>query len=115
MFKPLSPFQFNNRNVKDSFVLDVRTAAEYSTGNINGSFNINVDEIRNNLNKIPKGKKIMIYCGVGLRGYVASRILRQHGYDDVYNLSGGFKVYKQTMAEQSNPIFFNNLVEVEMA
>ncbi len=115
LFKPLSPFQFNNRNVKDSFVLDVRTAAEYSTGNIDGSFNINVDEIRNNLNKIPKGKKIMIYCGVGLRGYVASRILRQHGYDDVYNLSGGFKVYKQTMAEQSNPIFFNNLVEAEMS
>ena len=53
----------------------------------------------------------MIYCGVGLRGYIASRILRQNGYDDVYNLSGGIKVYKQAMAEQSNPIFFKNEVE----
>ena len=78
------------------------------------ALNIDVDDLRNHLNEIPKDKKIMIYCGVGLRGYIASRILRQNGYDDVYNLSGGLKVYKQTMAEQSNPIFFNNLVEAEM-
>ncbi|WP_282039491.1 CoA-disulfide reductase [Saccharicrinis aurantiacus] len=114
LFKPLSPFQFKKRSAKDSFVLDVRTATEYEIDTIDGAVNIDVDEIRDNLNKIPKDKKIMIYCGVGLRGYVAARILRQHGYEDVYNLSGGLKVYKQTMAEQSNPIFFEPvLTEVE--
>ncbi len=111
LFKPLSPFQFKKRSLKDSFVLDVRTAAEYAIENIDNALNIAVDDLRNHLNKIPKDKKIMIYCGVGLRGYIASRILRQNGYDDVYNLSGGIKVYKQAMAEQSNPIFFKNEVE----
>jgi NADPH-dependent 2,4-dienoyl-CoA reductase/sulfur reductase-like enzyme/rhodanese-related sulfurtransferase len=111
LFKPLSPFQFKKRNIKDSFILDVRTAAEYAIGNIDNALNIAVDDLRDHLDKIPKDKKIMIYCGVGLRGYIASRILRQNGYDDVYNLSGGIKVYKQAMAEQSNPIFFKNEVE----
>jgi len=107
LFKPLSPFQFKKRSSKDSFVLDVRTAEEYALDTIDGAVNIDVDDLRNHLNKIPKDKKVMIYCGVGLRGYVAARILRQNGYNDVYNLSGGLKVYKQAMAEQSNPIFFN--------
>ena len=106
LFKPLSPFQFKKRSSKDSFVLDVRTAEEYALDTIDGAVNIDVDDLRNHLNKIPKDKKVMIYCGVGLRGYVAARILRQNGYNDVYNLSGGLKVYKQAMAEQSNPIFF---------
>lgn len=111
LFKPLSPFQFKKRSSKDSFVLDVRTSEEYSIDTIDGALNIDVDDIRNHLNKIPKDKKVMIYCGVGLRGYVAARILRQKGYSDVYNLSGGLKVYKQAMAEQSNPIYFENEVE----
>jgi NADPH-dependent 2,4-dienoyl-CoA reductase/sulfur reductase-like enzyme/peroxiredoxin family protein/rhodanese-related sulfurtransferase/TusA-related sulfurtransferase len=115
LFKPLSPFQFKKRSAKDSFVLDVRTAEEYSIGNIDGALHIDVDDLRNHLNKIPKDKKVMIYCGVGLRGYVAARILRQSGYDNIYNLSGGLKVYKQAMAEQSNPIFFNNEAKIESA
>ena len=113
LFKPLSPFQFKKRSNKDSFVLDVRTSEEYAIDTIDGALNIDVDDIRNHLNKIPKDKKVMIYCGVGLRGYVAARILRQNGYDNVYNLSGGLKVYKQAMAEQSNPIFFKREVEAE--
>ncbi len=108
LFKPLSPFQFKKRSIKDSFVLDVRTPEEYQIETIDGAINIEVDKIRDNINKIPKDKKVMIYCGVGLRGYVAARILRQHGYEEVYNLSGGLKVYKQAMAEQSNPIFFEH-------
>lgn len=111
LFKPLSPFQFKKRSIKDSFVLDVRTAEEYNLGSIDGALNVNVDDIRNHLNMIPKDKKVMIYCAAGLRGYIAARILRQHGYDDVYNLSGGLKVYKQAMSEQSNPIFFKDEIE----
>ncbi len=108
LFKPLSPFNFKKRIKKDCFVLDVRTPEECSIDSIEDAVNIELDTIRQNLDRIPKDKKIMIFCGVGLRGYVAARILKQSGYDEVYNLSGGLKVYKQTMAEQSNIIFFNN-------
>ncbi len=108
LFKPLSPFKFAKRIKKECFVLDVRTPEEYSIDAIDDSVNIELDKLRENLDRIPKDKKIMIYCGVGLRGYVAARILKQNGFDEVYNLSGGLKVYKQAMSEQSNAIFFTN-------
>jgi len=120
LFKPLSPFKFQKRIKKECFVLDIRTPEEVSIDAIEDSVNIELDKLRENLDRIPKDKKIMIYCGVGLRGYVAARILKQNGFDDVYNLSGGLKVYKQAMSEQSNIIFFSNeekqeeKVEMEM-
>ncbi|WP_142533056.1 FAD-dependent oxidoreductase [Saccharicrinis carchari] len=108
LFKPLSPFKFAKRIKKDVFVLDVRTPEEFSIDAIEDAVNIELDAVRKNLHRIPKDKKIMIFCGVGLRGYVAARILKQNGFDKVYNLSGGLKVYRQTMDEQSNAIFFSS-------
>lgn len=76
-----------------AFIIDVRTAEEHEFGNIEGSVNIPVDEIRKRLVEIPADKTIIVYCAVGLRGYTTSRILMQHGYKNVYNLSGGYKTF----------------------
>lgn len=83
------------------FLLDVRTRAEFGQGNIEGSVNIPVDELRQNIEKIPKGKPVVLYCAVGLRGHVATRILRQSGLDDVANLAGGYKTYSLAMRKYS--------------
>lgn len=88
------------------FLLDVRTKEEYQLGTIPGSVNIPVDEIRKNLYKIPKDKKVIIFCGVGLRGYVAYRILAQNGFENIYNLSGGYKTYEHVTQKQSNEDIF---------
>ncbi|MDP3665499.1 MAG: rhodanese-like domain-containing protein, partial [Sediminibacterium sp.] len=56
--------------------------------------NIPVDEIRQRLAELPPDKKIYIYCEAGLRGYLAHRMLRQNGYEEVYNLSGGYISWK---------------------
>lgn len=74
-------------------LLDVRNADEYEAGNINGAINIPLDELRKRLAEIPKGKTIYIYCQVGLRGYLAQRILLQNGFPDVFNISGGFRLW----------------------
>jgi len=74
-------------------LLDVRTQKEHRAGSIERSINIPIDELRNNLGAVPKDKIIVTYCAVGQRAYIANRILKQHGYDTVYNLSGGFKTY----------------------
>lgn len=87
-------------SVKD-FLLDVRTAHEYSLNHIDGAVNIPVDDLRNSLDKIPTDKRIILYCGIGLRAYLAYRILIQKGFTNVYNLSGGFKTYSSVMCEQS--------------
>lgn len=75
------------------FLLDTRTADEYRLNHIEGAVNIPLDELRNRLPEIPAGKRIIIYCAVGLRGYLAYRILTQHNFSEVYNLSGGLKTY----------------------
>lgn len=75
------------------FLVDVRLPSEHKSGHIPGSVNIPVDELRNRLSELPKDKKIIIYCQIGLRGYLAHRILRQSGFDNVVNLSGGFKTW----------------------
>lgn len=92
----------------DIFLLDVRTVEEYSLGHIEGSINIPVDEIRKNIDRIPKNKKVIIYCGVGLRGYVAYRILSQNGFQNLFNLSGGYKTYEHVTAKQANEDIFTN-------
>jgi peroxiredoxin family protein/rhodanese-related sulfurtransferase/TusA-related sulfurtransferase len=92
----------------NNFILDVRTPDEYELGYIEGSVNIEVDQIRNRIEEIPKDKKIIIYCGVGLRGYFAARILMQKGFTEVYNLSGGYKTYEHATCKQSNEDIFES-------
>ena len=80
-------------NSDKDFLLDVRTADEYNLMHIKNAVNIPVDELRLRLDEIPQGKRVVVYCAVGLRGYVATRILMQKGFTDVSNLSGGIKTY----------------------
>lgn len=74
-------------------IIDTRTPAEFELGTISGAVNIPVDDIRKRLNEIDKNKPVVVFCAVGLRGYIAARILMANGYD-VRNLSGGYKTYQ---------------------
>lgn len=94
---------------KDLFLLDVRTPDEFEMGSLPGAVNIPKDEIRTHLADIPQGKKIVVFCGVGLRSYLVERILRQKGFNDVSILSGGLKVYKAAIQDQNNCGIFNEL------
>lgn len=75
-------------------LVDVRTPDEFALGNIAGSVNVPLDDLRERLAEIPSDKPVWVYCGVGLRGYLASNILKEHGYKEVRNLIGGIKTYK---------------------
>ncbi|QZN75480.1 FAD-dependent oxidoreductase [Paenibacillus sp. DR312] len=86
--------QLSERQPEQSILLDVRSELEHRNGNIPGSINISVDELRQRLHELDISKDIWVYCQVGLRGYTASQILRQHGFN-VKNLSGGYKTYRQ--------------------
>ena len=73
-------------------LLDTRTVSEYSRGHIEGFRNIPVDELRERLDEVEKGKPVYVICQSGLRSYIASRILEGTGYE-AYNFSGGFRFY----------------------
>jgi len=77
----------------NDILIDVRDSHEFAANHIHGAINIPVDQLRNRLNEISKEKTIYIYCQIGLRGYLAQRILLQNRFEKVFNISGGFKLW----------------------
>jgi rhodanese-related sulfurtransferase len=75
-----------------TILLDVRTTQEFSGGHLPGARNLPVDELRGRLGELPRDRRILAYCQVGQRGYIATRILLQHGFDAA-NLGGGYRTW----------------------
>jgi len=108
LWKPFFPQDVANIPA-DAFRLDVRNPEELAeNGEIPGFVNIPLNQLRGRIGEVDLSKAIYITCAAGLRGYVASRMLEQHGAKEVYNLSGGYTVYSQYikdlagMADDSN-------------
>lgn len=80
------------------FLLDVRTPGEYQMGAIDGFVNIPVDTLRDHLDRLPLDKPIYVTCQVGLRGYLACKILSGHGFS-CHNLGGGYRLYHSVQAD----------------
>lgn len=78
---------------EQQMIVDVRTPSEVQTGAIGGAVNIPLDELRGRLDELGKDKELLVYCGVGLRGYLACRILSQKGFK-CRNLTGGYATYR---------------------
>ena len=71
-------------------VLDVRNLTEHEASHIEGATNIPVDELRFRLDEVPRGRPIVVHCKSGFRSHLALRILKENGWTDVRNLTGGF-------------------------
>ena len=96
-------------------LVDVRTPEEFAAGAVEGAINIPLDSMRQSLDRIPADKPVVVYCAVGLRGYLASNILRQHGFKDVRNLIGGLKTYRAATSGIETPRPFASRVSEETA
>lgn len=94
---------------KGGFLIDVSTKAEFDIGHIKGALNYPIDELRSTLNELPKDKPIYVCCRVGLRGYLANRILRQNGFNS-FNVDGGYRSYAQLKIKIDNERFSVNNV-----
>lgn len=84
-------------------LIDVRTSAEVATGTIPGATNIPLASLRNKLQDLDKEKEYLVFCKVGLSGYLACRILSQNGFK-CKNLSGGIKTFSMFNAGQNESI-----------
>lgn len=82
--------EFMAYDKENTTVLDVRTDIEFNNGHVEGAINIPVDNLRERITELDSNKEILVYCQVGLRGYIAARILKHHGFK-VRNLTGGYK------------------------
>jgi NADPH-dependent 2,4-dienoyl-CoA reductase/sulfur reductase-like enzyme/rhodanese-related sulfurtransferase len=82
-------------------LVDVRTAAEFALGSIPGARHIELDTLRVQLASLDTEKPVVVFCQVGLRGYLAARILLQHGFCQVKNLSGGYQTWSVAIGQQA--------------
>ncbi len=71
-------------------VLDVRNLNEFEAGHLVGALHIPVDELRFRLDEVPRGRPVVVHCRSGFRSYLGVRILKENGWSDVRNLTGGW-------------------------
>ena len=92
--------------MEQALILDVRTVPEYESGHLPGAMNVPHVQVRAHLDEIREaaaGRPLRVHCASGFRSYMAERILRQSGFDDVANLSGGILTLKMAMADGLAP------------
>lgn len=86
----------------DALVLDVREPEEHALGAVPGAVNVPLGQLRGRLDELDRSRRIVCCCQVGLRGYLAERILKQNGFDAA-NLSGGYLTWKMFHHERRQP------------
>ena len=101
--QPLYWRELREADLSQVALIDVRTPEEYALGTIPGAVNVPLDELRERLAELPRDRALWLFCGVGLRGYLASNILRGQGYREVRNLVGGIKTYRAATAVIQRP------------
>jgi len=85
------------QTMKDYTMLDLRSNAEIQKYPVRSDFQIPINDLREQMQKLPRDKKIICLCQSGLRSYLACRILEQNGYNNVYNLTGGYWSFSTTL------------------
>ena len=101
--KMISWREFQAMDTESTLLVDVRMPGEFAEGSIEGAVNIPLDGSRAEYRNLPKDKTIVVFCAIGLRGYIAARVLMQLGYN-VLNLNGGYRTYAAVTAGQGNPV-----------
>lgn len=91
-------------DIEGSFVVDVRIPASYNTKTIDGAVNIPLASLRERAGEIPTDKKVILVCDSGYTSYLASRILIQKGFNNVYSLMAGMKLYKEIQRDKENKV-----------
>ncbi len=87
-------------DIQDAVLIDVRIPESFKAKTIAGAINIPIGELRNRIDEIPKDKKVILFCNTGYTSYLASRILVQHGFNNVYSLMAGIKLYNEIQRDK---------------
>ena len=104
--------EVNETEEKDVILLDVREEAEVMAYSIPNAINIPLGKLRDNLSKLDKSKKIIVFCAVGVRAYNGVRILKQNGFENVKIYPGGVRFYEANHpTEKETPVIEKSVAE----
>ena len=91
-------------DLEDGYLIDVRPQEIFEVSTIEGAVNIPVNELRERISEVPQDKKVILFCNTGYNSYVASRILIQNGFNNVYSLTGGITLYKELKKDKAGVV-----------
>lgn len=103
-YMPIRAEELLEEKTENIQIVDVRETEEHDLGRIAGSIHIPLGELRERLDQLDPGQEIITYCSVGLRSYLASKILTNRGFKKVRNLNGGYRTYQALKNEQENKV-----------
>ena len=98
-YTPIQAKELIQDHYAEAQIVDVREYEENELGEIPGSINIPLGQLRDNLDRLDPNRTVVTYCSVGLRSYFASRILKNSGFSEVHNLNGGYRTYQALVSE----------------
>lgn len=102
-----------NLDSNNTVLIDTRVSEQYQMGHLEGAINIPLEQLRDSLDKIPRGKKIILYCNIGYSGYLTSQILKQNGFEEVYNVSGGYRTCSVAMKNHFEKIIKKEIMSTD--
>ena len=102
-------FEQNYANEKP-LLIDIRKKSEFDSEHVIGAVNIPLNQINSNLAAFPKDKPFVLYCNSGYRTMIAASILKQRGWDNFKDVSGGFKNIAKTHVPRSVYVCPNTLL-----
>ena len=85
-------------SIDDLQLIDIRNPGEFALGAIDGAAAMPVGQMPGRLSEIDPAKSTVVYCAGGYRSSVAASYLRNHGFEDVSDLLGGYGAWVQTLA-----------------
>lgn len=94
--------ELKSLDLSQTVLLDIREVVETELGSLDHAVCIPLNDLRSRMRELSKDKEIVVFCAVGLRGYIAARILKENGYK-VKNLIGGYSFYKLFINDYTNP------------
>ncbi len=86
---------YDIKNDQDVYMLDVREQYEYDEKHIPGINLLPMSEIQNRLDELPTDKEVIVTCRSGNRSNQVTQFLRENGYDNVHNMSGGIIAWEE--------------------
>jgi glyoxylase-like metal-dependent hydrolase (beta-lactamase superfamily II)/rhodanese-related sulfurtransferase len=98
----IAAVDLSNQLTKDSIIIDVRKHSEFQAERVEGAINLPLDFINDHLAEIPKQGKVFIHCAGGYRSMIAISILKARGWDNLIDVSGGFKASAETAIPRTN-------------
>jgi glyoxylase-like metal-dependent hydrolase (beta-lactamase superfamily II)/rhodanese-related sulfurtransferase len=98
----ITAVDLSNKLTKDTIIIDVRKQSEFQAEHVEGAINLRLDFINDHLAEIPKQGKIFVHCAGGYRSMIAISILKARGWDNLIDVSGGFKAISETAIPRTN-------------